>query len=241
MLVKKTNRKSLSFWSVKKQCILTILLVFNLYFIHNNSFAHAKRRKRKRSSSSEVKFDGDSYDLDDPSADHRSEGIRRSESNDHTGAVESFRAAVKFEKMDKGGAHMNLGVALMRLGNNRDASTAKQIYFDSLENFEKAESLGTMVGDNKKAIYDNCEIRYKEHCDVVFADLRGNVRVLGTYSKNGGDDDDNWDDDEVDDWSDEDDDDKDDDSKKSDEDDGLFDDDDNEDDDWNVEDEDWAE
>lgn len=240
MLVKKINNSSSSFCGIRKQCILTIILIINLYFVNNNSFAHAKRRKR-RQSSSEVKFDGDSYDLEDPVADHRSEGIRRSEANDHTGAVESFRAAVKFEKMDKGGAHMNLGVALMRLGNNRDASTAKQIYFDSLENFEKAESLGTMIGDNKKAIYDNCEIRYKEHCDVVFADLRGNVRVLGTYAKKGGDDDDNWDDDEVDDWDDDDDAEDDNDSKKSEEDDGLFDDDDKEDDDWNVEDEDWAE
>ena len=126
--------------------------------------------------------DAAAYNLDDPAADHRSEGIRRSEYNDHTGAVDSFRAAVKFEKMDKGGAQMNLGVSLMRLGNNRDAATAKQIYFDALEAFEKAESMGTNVGDNKKAIYDNCNIRYKEHCDIVFADLRGGVRVLGTFA-----------------------------------------------------------
>ena len=223
--------------------IITIILIINLYVLNDNNVANAKRRKRKRSVG-EVKFDGESYDVDDPMADHRSEGIRRSEANDHTGAVESFRAAVKFEKMDKGGAHMNLGVALMRLGNNRDASTAKQIYFDSLENFEKAESLGTTIGDNKKAIYDNCEIRYKEHCDVVFADLRGNVRVLGTYSskKKGGDDDDDWDDDEIDDWDESDDDDgSDDKSKSAEEDDGLFDDDDDDAEDWNVEDEDWAE
>ena len=113
-----------------------------------------------------------------------------------------------------------------------------------MENFEKAESLGTMVGDNKKAIYDNCEIRYKEHCDVVFADLRGNVRVLGTYSskKKGGDDVDDWDDDEIDDWDESDDDDgSDDKSKSAEEDDGLFDDDDDDAEDWNVEDEDWAE
>ena len=71
-----------------------------------------------------------------------------------------------------------------------------------MENFEKAESLGTVVGDNKKAIYDNCEIRYKEHCDVVFADLRGNVKVLGTYAKKKHGDDDDWDDEEVDDWDD---------------------------------------
>ena len=63
---------------------------------------------------------------------------------------------------------MNLGVALMRLGNNRDADSEANLLFDSPE-YEKAESLGTVVGDNKKAIYDNCEIRYKEHCDVVFA------------------------------------------------------------------------
>ena len=64
-----------------------------------SEITNAKRRKRKRSVG-EVKFDGESYDVDDPMADHRSEGIRRSEANDHTGAVESFRAAVKFEKMD---------------------------------------------------------------------------------------------------------------------------------------------
>ena len=132
---------------------------------------------------------------------------------------------------------MNLGVALMRLGNNRDASTAKQIYFDSLENFEKAESLGTMIGDNKKAIYDNCEIRYKEHCDIVFADLRGNVRVLGTYASKKNGDDDDWDDEDVDDWGD----DEDDGDDKAGEDDGLFDDEEEDDEDWNVDDEDWAE
>ena len=154
---------------------VVVFLFACLFFFSECNLVQGRKRKRKRSVG-EVKFNGETYSLDDPTADHRSEGIKRSESDDHTGAVESFRAAVKFEKFDKGGAHMNLGVALMRLGNNRDASTAKQIYFDSLENFEKAESLGTVVGDNKKAIYDNCEIRYKEHCDVVFADLRGNVR-----------------------------------------------------------------
>ena len=108
-----------------------------------------------------------------------------------------------------------------------------------MENFEKAESLGTVIGDNKKAIYDNCEIRYKEHCDVVFADLRGNVKVLGTYSKKKHGDDDDWDDEEVDDWDDSSSDKPE--SQDEDEDDGLFDDDDEEGEaDWNVEDEDWA-
>ena len=221
-----------------KTCAAVFLFACLFFFSECNN-VQGRKRKRKRSVG-EVKFNGETYSLDDPAADHRSEGIKRSESDDHTGAVESFRAAVKFEKFDKGGAHMNLGVALMRLGNHRDASTAKQIYFDSLENFEKAESLGTVVGDNKKAIYDNCEIRYKEHCDVVFADLRGNVRVLGTYSKNKDGDDDDWDDEEVDDWDDSSSDKPE--SQDEDEDDGLFDDDDDEKDeaDWNVEDEDWA-
>ena len=222
-----------------KTCAAVFLFAC-LFFFSECNLVQGKKRKGKRSVG-EVKFNGETYSLDDPTADHRSEGIRRSESNDHTGAVESFRAAVKFEKFDKGGAHMNLGVALMRLGNNRDASTAKQIYFDSLENFEKAESLGTVVGDNKKAIYDNCEIRYKEHCDVVFADLRGNVKVLGTYAKKKHGDDDDWDDEEVDDWDDSSSDKPE--SQDEDEDDGLFDDDDDDEKgeaDWNVEDEDWA-
>ena len=88
-------------------------------------------RRRQGSGSTTVSFDGETYSLDDPNSDHRSEGIKRSEANDHIGAVDSFRAALQFEKHDKGGAHMNLGVALMRLGNHRDAATAKQIYFDS--------------------------------------------------------------------------------------------------------------
>ena len=206
----------------------------------------ASARRRQGSGSTTVSFDGETYSLDDPSSDHRSEGIKRSEANDNLGAVDSFRAALQFEKHDKGGAHMNLGVALMRLGNHRDAATAKQIYFDSLEHFENAETLGTRIGDNKKAIYDNCEIRYKEHCDIVFADLRGGVRVLGTFAKDKKGDDD-WEADEDDeDWEDD----------EGDDDDDLFSEDDSaeeaegkaktapvggEDDDWEVEDEDWAE
>ena len=92
---------------------VAVFLFASLFFFYDCDLVQGRKRKRKRSVG-EVKFDGETYSLDDPAADHRSEGIRRSEANDHTGAVESLRAAVKFEKFDKGGAHMNL--ALLECG-----------------------------------------------------------------------------------------------------------------------------
>ena len=44
----------------------------------------------------------DGYDLDDPSANHRAEAIRRDEEGDLSGAVDAFGAAVKFDPKNAG-------------------------------------------------------------------------------------------------------------------------------------------
>ena len=137
----------------------------------------------------------------------------------------------------------NYRIYFLELNNNERhlVIISPSIYFDSLEHFETAETLGTRIGDNKKAIYDNCEIRYKEHCDIVFADLRGGVKVLGTFSSENKDEDDEWDVDEDDDnWDDM----ESDDDLFGDEDDGATGEGESTssdgDDDWEVDDEDWA-
>ena len=44
----------------------------------------------------------DGYDLDDPSANHRPEVIRRDEEGDLSGAVDAFGSAVKFDSKNAG-------------------------------------------------------------------------------------------------------------------------------------------
>jgi hypothetical protein len=64
------------------------------------------------------------YSLNDPDpAAHATEGIRRDTAGDRSGAVECFRAAARVVTRENGHdgegvgkAHMNLGVALLRVG-----------------------------------------------------------------------------------------------------------------------------
>lgn len=53
---------------------------------------------------------GDTYSVDEPSADHRSKGIELDEADDIVGAIESFGAATQFTPSDS--AWFNYGVAL---------------------------------------------------------------------------------------------------------------------------------
>ena len=55
-----------------------------------------------------------SYDLDDPNANHRQEGIRRDGEGNWQGALESFQAATRHNPTDAGGFN-DLGVANMRV------------------------------------------------------------------------------------------------------------------------------
>ena len=55
-----------------------------------------------------------SYDLDDPAANHRQEGIRRDGEGNWQGALESFQAACRHNPKDAGGFN-DLGVANMRV------------------------------------------------------------------------------------------------------------------------------
>ena len=55
-----------------------------------------------------------SYDLDDPNANHRQEGIRRDGEGNWQGALESFKAATLHNPTDAGGFN-DLGVANMRV------------------------------------------------------------------------------------------------------------------------------
>jgi len=55
-----------------------------------------------------------SYDIDDPAANHRQEGIRRDGEGNWQGALESFQAACRHNPKDAGGFN-DLGVANMRV------------------------------------------------------------------------------------------------------------------------------
>merc|ERR1719373_46272 len=118
------------------------------------------------------------YNLKDRSADHRGEGIRRSESQDHTGAVLSFRAALKFSQDGppqlKGDSMMNLGVGLMRLGNSMGRDAAKHHYYEALQLFNGAKAIGlSAASDNADAIHENCRLRWELPCSKVFVEYEG--------------------------------------------------------------------
>lgn len=55
-----------------------------------------------------------SYDVDDPTVNHRQEGIRRDGEGNWQGALESFQAACRHNPDDPGGFN-DLGVANMRV------------------------------------------------------------------------------------------------------------------------------
>merc|ERR1712146_740001 len=117
--------------------------------------------------------------------------------DDLEGALESFRSQLKFDQF-KANAHNNLGVTLLRMGNARDAETARRFYYQALTNFQNSLQQGNpSAQDNIDAIHQNCKIRYKTNCGEAFASFTGGV---GTYASD--DDDDDWEED-GDEWGDE--------------------------------------
>ena len=164
-------------------------------------------RRRKGAAAAESTFVDDDdlnvettlYDVNDPSASHAEEGMKRANADDLEGAIEAFRAQLKYDQ-HKANAHNNLGVTLLRMGNARDAETARRLYYQALTNFQSSLQQGNGgAQDNIDAIHQNCKIRYSSNCGEAFAAFTGGV---GAFSD---DDDEDWEEDEDgDDWGDDD-------------------------------------
>merc|ERR1712146_714465 len=100
--------------------------------------------------------------------------------------------------MGKANAHNNLGVTLLRMGNSRDAESARRLYYQALTNFQSSLQQGNGGAQgNIDAIHQNCKIRYNTNCGEAFAAFTGGV---GVFSSD--DDEDDWEDSDEDDWGD---------------------------------------
>ena len=198
---------------------------------------HVEARRRKKSPAAaastfvedddlNVESEASLYNVNDPAADHAGVGMQRANDDDLDGALEAFRAQLKFDQ-HKANAHNNLGVTLLRMGNARDAETARRLYYQALTNFQSSLQQGNGgAQDNIDAIHQNCKIRYNTNCGEAFAAFTGGV---GVFSSD--DDEDDWEDSDEDDWGDAQDD-WEDDAGASDDDGDWEDDDGGDDDDW---------
>merc|ERR1719263_1715300 len=74
-------------------------------------------------------------------AAHAEVGMKRANADDLDGAIEAFRAQLKYDQ-HKANAHNNLGVTLLRMGNSRDAETARRLYHQALTNFQSSLQQG---------------------------------------------------------------------------------------------------
>lgn len=175
--------------------LATVLLVGTL------SSVEARRRKSGAAAQTNFVDDDDLnvesentlYDPSDPNANHAEVGMKRANADDLDGAIEAFRAQLKYDQ-HKANAHNNLGVTLLRMGNSRDAETARRLYYQALTNFQSSLQQGNSgAQDNIDAIHQNCKIRYSTNCGEAFAAFTGGV---GAFSN---DDDEDWEED-GDDW-----------------------------------------
>lgn len=164
-------------------------------------------RRRKQGAAAQTTFVEDDdlnveseetlYDVNDPGAAHAEVGMKRANDDDLDGALEAFRSQLKYDQ-HKANAHNNLGVTLLRMGNSRDAETARRLYYQALTNFQSSLQQGNGgAQDNIDAIHQNCKIRYSTNCGEAFAAFTGGV---GAFSD---DDDEDWEED-SDDWDDDD-------------------------------------
>ena len=174
--------------------LLVLLLAATAFFV---APADARRRKKKPVAADAYVDDDDDlnveseaslYDVNDPGADHAGVGMQRANNDDLDGALEAFRAQLKYDQ-HKANAHNNLGVTLLRMGNARDAETARRLYYQALTNFQSSLQQGNGgAQDNIEAIHQNCKIRYSTNCGEAFAAFTGGV---GVFSSDG-DEDEDW-------------------------------------------------
>ena len=183
-----------------KLLLLTCLLATSL-----SSIEARRRKKGAAAQTTFVEDDGDLnvesdaslYDINDATANHAEVGMKRANDDDLDGAIEAFRAQLKYDQ-HKANAHNNLGVTLLRMGNARDAETARRMYYQALTNFQSSLQQGNGgAQDNIDAIHQNCKIRYSTNCGEAFAAFTGGV---GAFSD---DEDEDWEE-EGDDWGDDD-------------------------------------
>jgi hypothetical protein len=146
----------------------------------------ARRRKKRASAEASTFVEDDdlnvesTYEVSDPAADHAGVGMQRAGDDDLDGALEAFRAQLKFDQ-HKANAHNNLGVTLLRMGNSRDAETARRLYYQALTNFQSSLQQGNGgAQDNIDAIHQNCKIRYNTNCGEAFAAFTGGVGVFSS-------------------------------------------------------------
>lgn len=186
--------------NVKMKLYLILILLVGTFT------AEARRRKTGAAAAQtefvedddlNVESDSYLYDVNDPSASHAEVGMKRANADDLDGAIEAFRAQLKYDQ-HKANAHNNLGVTLLRMGNSRDAETARRLYYQALTNFQSSLQQGNGgAQDNIDAIHQNCKIRYSTNCGEAFAAFTGGV---GAFSD---DEDEDWEED-GDDWGDDD-------------------------------------
>jgi hypothetical protein len=178
-------------------CLTAVIL-----FLAADVPVEARRRKKRAAAEASTFVEDDdlnvesTYDVTDPAADHAGVGMQRAGDDDLDGALEAFRAQLKFDQ-HKANAHNNLGVTLLRMGNSRDAETARRLYYQALTNFQSSLQQGNGgAQDNIDAIHQNCKIRYNTNCGEAFAAFTGGVGVFSS----GDDDEDDWEDSDEDDW-----------------------------------------
>ena len=163
---------------VRSALLLSVLLLGTLSYS-----AEARRRTKGAAAASSfvedddlnVMSDDSLYDVNDPAAAHAEVGMKRANDDDLDGAIEAFRAQLKHDQ-HKANAHNNLGVTLLRMGNSRDAETARRMYYQALTNFQSSLQQGNGgAQDNIDAIHQNCKIRYSTNCGEAFAAFTGGV------------------------------------------------------------------